>query len=198
VKPQMNLQCCGNICPGWYAPPVIRRGIEETGETVFGFSSNEEGWRCPYGAPGDSIWVRETWHANKCLDDISPSMIVEEALEIGYAYNKKHPACDLWYSADQSYRPWSLDATSSKGKTRVSIHMPRWASRIMLEVTEVRVERLNSITVQDALDEGIVHHPMNDPRVEFQHLWESINGDGSWADNPWVWCIEFSRGAICV
>lgn len=78
--------------------------------------------------------------------------------------------------------------------------MPRWASRITLEITEVRVQRLQEISEEDARAEG-VQMPDGTPtppdwwsyRQEFSHLWESINGPGSWDANPWLWCISFRR-----
>lgn len=71
----------------------------------------------------------------------------------------------------------------------------QWRDRIALEITGVRVERLQDISAADAIAEGIAHSTLNDPRVEYRWLWESINGDGSWAANPWVWALEFRRVA---
>lgn len=90
------------------------------------------------------------------------------------------------------------------GKVRASIHMPRWASRILLEVTDVRVERAQDISEADAQAEGVKvdgnGHAVRDDvvnvggaRTAFAELWESINGAGSWAANPWVWVVEFRR-----
>ena len=133
---------------------------------------------CPYGKPGDRLWVRETWH------DASSSL----------------HSCAL-YRADGIDLHWD--------KWTPSIHMPRWASRITLEITSVRVERLQEISIEDAKAEGawgpddsIVQKVADyfgtdifsaNPRKAFQMLWESINGPDSWAANPWVWAIEFRR-----
>ncbi len=84
---------------------------------------------------------------------------------------------------------------------RPSIHMPRWASRITLEITDIRVERLQEISYADAMAEGVPFTELPpgqgrpDPlhRAKFADLWESINGPGSWEANPWVWVIEFKR-----
>ena len=131
----------------------------------------------PYGKPGDRLWVRETWH------DASSSL----------------HSCAL-YRADGIDLHWD--------KWTPSIHMPRWASRITLEITSVRVERLQDISEADALAEGIpsidtpgawtlpIPANPNLPAIylgAFCKLWESINGPGSWAANPWVWAIEFRR-----
>ncbi|HBS1879085.1 TPA: hypothetical protein MAC74_000767 [Klebsiella pneumoniae] len=134
---------------------------------------------CPFGAVGDRIWVRETW-ARYNIDQNSHDI----------AYRATTPA------------DWP-----EEGRWRPSIHMPRWASRILLEITNVRVERLNSMHDVDAMREGIQnlttcsHSDFGIPGVvnaqlpvrAFQLLWESIYGTDSWHANPWVWVIEFKR-----
>jgi hypothetical protein len=121
---------------------------------------------CPYGLPGDRLWVREAWAPNG------------PRAEDGALYRSDFPE-----------GPLSI-------KFKPSIHMPRWASRITLEVTEVRVERLQDISRGDAMDEGCPFPNMaqgDDPRKWYAELWESINGPGSWDANPWVWVVEFKR-----
>lgn len=129
------------------------------------FSISELSKFCHYGQPGDRLWVRETFFG-------------------GY------PGV-----ANTLYRATHADAAV---KWRPSIFMPRQASRLTLEITGVRVERLTTISVSDAIAEGYdgsVDDPI-DPSVKwYSRLWESINGAGSWAANPWVWVIEFRRGA---
>lgn len=123
---------------------------------------------CPLGLPGDRLWVRETWAWNGCL------------------------CCDVHYRASDP----DCDTGDPYFTWRPSIHMPRWASRISLEITNVRVERLNEITRGDAMEEGCPFPNMADgpdPREWFSDLWESINGAGSWDANPWVWVIEFCK-----
>ena len=148
----------------------------------------------PYGKPGDRLWVRETWRAELTWNTTKPSEIPDEAA--------------LWYAADDQQRN-NGRGTKFKGKLRSSIHMPRAASRITLEITSVRVERLQEISIEDAKAEGawgpddsIVQKVADyfgtdifsaNPRKAFQMLWESINGPDSWAANPWVWAIEFRR-----
>lgn len=129
--------------------------------------------RCPYGPPGDRLWVRETWGTSAGWDGIKPSELPSIL-----------PNVPIRYAAD---------GMKNDGRWRPSIFMLRWMSRITLELTAVRVERLNEISVEDALAEGIEHRSMNDPRVEYKHLWESINGAGSWAKNPWVWALTFKK-----
>lgn len=155
-------------------------------------NGREPEWTCPYGAPGDQLWVRETvW---------LPRPVTQRDLRDG---------ADTWpkciYSADTDgiEIQWMRE---HRWKQRPSIHCPRWASRLTLEVTGVRVERLQDIREADALAEGIAHFgdggfvSDDDGRnygataVEsYAYLWESINGCGSWDANPWVWVITFHR-----
>lgn len=145
---------------------------------------------CPYGQPGDRLWVRETW-----------------GYFGGDEYLYQQDTGSVGYRASQVD---GLDHIPG-GRWRPSIHMPRWASRITLEVTGVRVERLQGISDADAVAEGIEKqedgigwkrgpisgdHPNTAtrtafPKIAFQSLWESINGPDSWAANPWVWAVEF-------
>ena len=141
---------------------------------------------CPFGVAGDRLWVRETWAAGACADGLAPA-----ALDGGFWHRENG---GLWYAADD-HAP--ANPISPRGKWRPSIHMPRWASRITLDVVSVRVERLHDITEEDAWAEGVEpHYPatVTEPHaILFQILWDRINGAGSWALNPWVWRIEFRR-----
>ncbi|EMP0917375.1 hypothetical protein [Pseudomonas aeruginosa] len=147
---------------------------------------------CPYGEPGDRLWVREAWAADAQVDAIAPSDL-----------SQGEP---IWYPADLSVRQTGCSMIS-KGRVRPSIHMPRWACRILLEITAVRVERLQDISEEQALAEGVRGEPCDHARQAcadigcwgdtakgaFGFLWESLKGEGSWAANPWVWVIEFKR-----
>lgn len=132
---------------------------------------------CPYGQPGVRLWVRETWQAELRWDWTAPRDIPTGSpiyFEFG---DEAVPAC--------------------AGRKRPSIHMPRWASRLTLAVTEVRVERLSSISEADALAEGCLGKRTEDAdysaRMAFQAQWEQIHGGGSWDLDPWVWVIGFKR-----
>lgn len=142
---------------------------------------------CSYGAPGDRLFVRETWRTALDLDRLSPLHIAEKCIDAGYP----KPWAPLKYEADnvEVNRFGLRDLGDAWGKTRVSIHMPRWASRITLEVTGVRVERLQAITEEDAKAEGVERYdddgvtyygPLNrghaSATVAFQRLWDEING----------------------
>ncbi len=126
------------------------------------------GWGriCPYGAPGDRLWVRETWAP--WSDGLG---CADESSWVLYRADTTRPEPNRW---------------------RAPMAMPREASRILLEITDVRVQRLQYISDDDARAEGYDRsHAF--PREWFALLWESINGDGSWNANPWVWAITFRR-----
>lgn len=132
---------------------------------------------CPYGQPGDRLWVREAWRTDDSGDDHrAPGTLSPIYTRLCY------PATDQRGSA-------------LMGKLRPSTQMPRWASRITLEVTAIRVERLQDISDADAMAEGIPHHHdlVDCRRERYRALWEQINGPGAWDANPWVWVIEFKR-----
>ena len=163
--------------------------------------------RCPYGQPGDRLWVRETWQGPLLQEfeaDADPDW--HYASHIHQYQNPAH--CE--YAADGGPKPEYTNADDvMRQGWRPSIHMPRWASRITLEITSVRVERLQDISEADAIAEGCTQnhngyywggpHPVSGlkqlatAKGAYQDLWESINGPGSWDANPWVWVVEFRR-----
>ena len=151
---------------------------------------------CPYGRPGDRLWVREAFSGHYLMDadDEFPGMPPRD-------WPVDSP---IWYWADGE--PTHGDWT----RPRPSIHMPRWASRITLEITGVRVERLQDISEADAIAEGIERdvqpgdpaplwrnystgNTTISPVYSYETLWQSINGPGSWDASPWVWVVEFRR-----
>lgn len=144
--------------------------------------------RCPYGQAGDQLWVREAFSGPHCMDASDGCKAVPPS--------KWGDCSRIWYWADGN--PTEGDWT----RPRPSIHMPRWASRILLEITAVRVERLQDISETDAEAEGIqeivdagVDHD-GTPRDAYRALWEQINGADSWSANPWVWVVEFKRAEV--
>lgn len=147
---------------------------------------HEPDFSCPFGSVGDRLWVRETWSSD-------------------FAHHYPHDRC--WYAADDDRKRdievhngtrgiWSPESNAFVPfKWRPSIHMPRWASRILLEITDIRVERLQGISNDDAVAEGIgapldIRYAAIDG---FKPLWESVYGERSWDVNPWVWAITFKR-----
>ncbi len=143
---------------------------------------------CPYGLPGDRLWVRETcsFTVNGYPNVCKPSIVPHDA--------------KVWYREANDRPTWA------ETKWHPSIFMPRWASRITLEIADVRIERLWDMTEHDAMAEGCEDAPNPDfdekePMDEspftfkagFMKLWSEINGLASWYANPWVWVIEFKR-----
>lgn len=144
---------------------------------------------CPYGKPGDRIWVRETFQGPLFDYDLMDSYCKDptpfEKPEFCVYKADGVPAPEFYDADDELHCCW-----------RPSIHMPRWASRILLEITDVRVERLKSISDGDAIREGCSTADMKSGDCVadvFARLWASIYGADSWRANPWVWVIEFKR-----
>lgn len=119
----------------------------------------------PFGMPGDRLWVRETWGVRQLCSDPQPPVFYRASVD---------PCPNIW---------------------RPSIHMPRWASRITLEVVSVRVQRVQEISEQDAIAEGIKMRGMTryegEARNEFAKLWTACYPSLPWSANPWVWAVEF-------
>lgn len=186
VKPQPHKDA--NVC-------LLRDGVLQTYEDrasgrrhIF---EEGQGVKCPYGRPGDLLWVRETWATTEVWDNVKPSNLPIKGVPI-----------------------WYCDDDFDEYKKRPSIFMPRWASRITLRVTDVRVERIQDISEADAVAEGLESFTYNygrnvstarmyrvsgdeggypTAREAFENLWDSINarrGYG-WDVNPWVWVVTF-------
>lgn len=186
---------------GWWWPAKAARSMVQI---------RDMGAFCPYGKLGDRLWVREAFFA-------------WGRWETRFSAKKGR---DEWHFVDMSAESgndylYAADGVSNtqafikrRGGVqpmywmRPSIHMPRRASRILLQLVSVRVERLNDISEADALAEGIHQETVDmilgtaeamnqrEPRPAreaYRLLWEDINGPGSWAANPWVWCVEFKR-----
>lgn len=173
---------------------VSVRGKSEDGE--FG----EWFLKPPYGITGDHLWVREPWVVGRGYDRISPAD-ADRAASMGHRLNKGR--IHLHYLADGPAPGWA-------GRYRHGRFMCRWMARIVLEVTDVRVQRLQDISEGDARSEGFSSEPtlgtlvrngksepatiaVFNPRLWFASLWTSINGPDSWKVNPWVWVVSFRR-----
>ncbi|MGU0165983.1 hypothetical protein ACVXH5_20385 [Escherichia coli] len=140
---------------------------------------------CPYGQPGDRIWVRETYRVHGKATDVA-TLVYRASVR------------NSW--TEQTHRvPVDVCNKPVSEKWTPSIHMPRWASRILLEITDVRVERLYDMSEADAKAEGAtpatykITPPEAVYRVGFGDIWRSIYGQDNWLSNPWVWVIEFKR-----
>jgi len=199
MKPQPSADF-SPIAVEWYAPTVVdRNGDEQPGADVFGVYGDEEGYRCPYGAPGDVLWVREAWDFRHWGEPGNPFRVI-----VSYGADGFQKLC-------QSPHDWN-PMIYNQPRWRPSIHMPRWACRIELEIVSVRAERVQEITRNDAKAEGVSNLWKNPPEKEehykrvllnpyvanYSVLWDEINaGRGfGWNVNPFVWVIEFQRRGI--
>ncbi len=176
-------------------------GCELAGNELAGELSAGNYLNSAFGKPGDRIWVRETFQGPLFDYDLMDSYCKDptpfEKPEFCVYKADGVPAPEFYDADDELHCCW-----------RPSIHMPRWACRILLEITNVRVERLNAISEEDARAEGIIDggclncgepepcgcaNPEPDATDAFAYLWQSIYGQESWNSNPWVWVIEFER-----
>lgn len=155
--------------------------------------------KCPFGQPGDRLWVREAWRVRADQDDIRPSDL---------------PHHTPWYCATGNGQgdEEPSGCAGGLGKKRLAMFMPRWASRLTLGITRIRVERVQDISVADCMAEGIIQIPHGilrvqvfglpdwpkerykmDAREVFGELWDETNGKGAWERNDWVWVVDFKR-----
>jgi len=188
IKSQPNFDWSPSV--GFYCPVVVdRHGHDELGPELYGAADEDDGRKSPYGKPGERLWVRETW----TQPEPGPVRVGNEVV----------------YREDYADDPCGYDGEKSpEGKFRTwkpSIHMPRWASRLTLEITDIRVERLKEISEADAIAEGVEPtrplygdcggHTHEGHKESFRILWDTLNGkrDFGWDQNPWVFVIEFKK-----
>ncbi|WLI32915.1 morphogenetic protein [Pseudomonas sp. FP818] len=215
IKVQPHIDASGNFCVGssnygqdGYGKPVTKHFVNGC---------------CPYGKPGDRLWVRETFallgNEDGCCIDWQDNLVKGDERGAARIYRASCPTGDYGLNQIPAKAEWKPDTEAMEydGAWRPSIHMPRWASRILLEITDVRVERLQDGEGETAFEsryiaEGInrIHqgdgdyafHPFKsepgpgswtDPFDAWRELWVGINGAESWNANPWVWVVEFKR-----
>lgn len=160
-----------------------------------GLKIRSKSFTCPFGSVGDRIWVREAFRVHSRATDVAT--LVYKASER-----------NSWTEQTNRVPVSVCNKPATPEKWTPSLHMPRWASRLLLEITDVRVERLNAISEEDARAEGIIDggclncgepepcgcaNPEPDATDAFAYLWQSIYGQESWNANPWVWVIEFKH-----
>jgi hypothetical protein len=179
VKPQPEVNEHGNLCGEWLKKPLDGLLLPKLQDIVI---------HCPHGKIGDRLWVRENWRTSEALDGVPPRCLAS--------------GTGIHYEADESSNLISGKKMINPGRLRPSIFMPRSASRITLEITNIRVERLQDISREDAIAEGVrtIEDAIKDgyawcdgPRRGYMIQWDIINGSGSWNLNPFVWVIEFRR-----
>jgi hypothetical protein len=209
---------------------TVTRGIAKLNQSCRVFAKGRN-WHCedpeavlacPYGRPGDLLWVRETWRIGAwdencgsfCIDYCDgPSKVWRTVVSDDDGGDKFN---DLWIACSDELAAKGVEPDEagqyhwppgeSPLRWRPSIHMPRWASRITLHITGVRIERLQDISGPDCVAEGIVRRSRlsdgvllgrgdlwKEQKREFRALWESINSAGSWDANPYVWVVEFEK-----
>jgi hypothetical protein len=163
----------------WTTPQLRKDGLGP-----FAIDSGDRPGMFGKYVPGETLWVRETWGPR-----------TEQGKPVESRHYVKYRADFI----DDSPPADGMDWHTYEDKWRPSIFMPRWASRITLEITDVRVERLQDISEDDACSEGVTLSIPDEQTYygQFRVLWSKINGDGSWESNPWVWVVSFrnSKGA---
>uniref|UniRef100_UPI00260F1BED hypothetical protein n=1 Tax=uncultured Microbulbifer sp. TaxID=348147 RepID=UPI00260F1BED len=173
-------------------------------EQSLGFEDENGGWfdteeMCPYGHKGDRLWVRETWWQAGDSHPTYPDDDEEKWLgsrRVHYSADGPPPnEPNKFYPNGLSGKSYSAADPNKFWKKRPSIHMPRWASRIDLEITRIGVERLQDISEEDAKAEGMVslYTDKYTHFLEFCDTWKEIYGANSWDANPWVWVVKFKR-----
>ncbi|HCT7944893.1 TPA: hypothetical protein OT890_003650 [Raoultella ornithinolytica] len=182
----MNMALEPDYKARWYIPGIVDKEgyLQSASKEVFGVANENEGYSCPFGAVGDRIWVREAFRVHSRATDVATLV---------YKASEKNS----W--TEQTHRvPVAVcNKPATPEKWTPSLHMPRWASRILLEITDVRVERLQEITLGDICKEigcGLYDfRPATHGFQVWEELWQSIYGAENWQANPWVWVIEFKR-----
>lgn len=170
--------------------------------------SNYEPVPCPYGEIGDRLWVRETYYCDHCFAGdvettrktyVGRALTDEECIAEWRGlpiHGDLTPAGHMMYYRADGEAHEQFEQIEEPFRWRPGIHMWRWASRITLEITDVRIQRLQDISEEDAEAEGVSAHNGDGTlrmtaRNEYQLLWEEINGKGSWERNDWVWALSF-------
>lgn len=196
IKPQPYFDAQNNLIFGKW----------NYGQDLYGshvLSKRNLALKCPYGKVGDRLWVRESYK-RWCIDGT-------DTIEDGWWFvryrsdNNIQKHCAIWDSCDTYYSPSEVGCDKEPDRWEPSTHMPRWASRILLEITGVRIERLQDITWQNAMKEGVVFDDdcdswfnyqskrwdCIDPIESYKSLICKINGPETWEKNPWAWVVEF-------
>lgn len=204
LKPQPYDDCDKLIGPEMYETAIEDKfGMIDVGPEIFGVydEHGEYGIECPFGQPGDRLWVRETYRvagASGYMSENGPNKY-EATIEYKSTYDKPINGSRMGRTVELPEMNYGGNLRIDGGVAwRPSIHMPRWASRITLEITNVRVERVQEISEADAIAEGIYIRYKDlhtTHRAAFVGVWDTIYGKGSdaWVNDPWVWVVEFKR-----
>ncbi|WP_186108783.1 hypothetical protein QZL74_08865 [Burkholderia gladioli pv. alliicola] len=198
VSPQPEVSPKGNLYGEWLNHPLNGLLLPHLQDIVI---------ECPFGQPGDRLWVREAFRFPAQFDDDSPARVADRCLDAGY----RQAWAPIRFEADGRTRDWPSVAALSQpsdtpGRLRPARHMPIWASRLSLKIVSIRVERLQAISEADARAEGATieeHHARGycageswPPSIRaFRDTWDAEHAAGghAWNMNPWVWAIAFRR-----
>lgn len=179
-QPEEGMKILG---PEMYTPcRTDKNGEMYPGEDVFGVYSDDGEWgvACPYGVPGDRLWIREAcWIWGSWRKD-----------EVGRWHFIEGKRKEVLFDRSSGFSQLRKGDAGFGFVRRPGIFMPRWACRTVVDITEIRVQRIQDVTQLDALHEGC-EGP--DHKANFFHLWTSINGADSWNENPWVFALSFRR-----
>ncbi|HBR1133416.1 TPA: hypothetical protein L9K84_005300 [Klebsiella quasipneumoniae subsp. similipneumoniae] len=172
IKPQPEATLSGSLSGKWLSRPLNGLLLPKIEDIAI---------HCPFGSVGDRIWVREAFRVHSRATDVA-TLVYKASERNSWTEQTRHVPVAV------------CNKPATPEKWTPSLHMPRWASRILLEITGVRVERLRSMSQDDARAEGVIaaSGPM-EAGLAFRELWDSIYGEESWKANPWVWVIEFKR-----
>lgn len=216
IKPQPEVNEHGNLRGEWIDKPLAGLLLHKPQDIVI---------HCPYGKIGDRLWVRETWQFANWTEDGDPYIMYKSDGKVSI---KRHMPDDWADKVSEIFTVlscpsnYSIDEKASDRRWRSPFYMPRWASRINLEITNIGVERLQDISEEDAIAEGLkaitkdgktIKYGIPDldglpgtddtgwswqdwcknPVDAYKKLWESTSGDGSWDLNPYVWVVSFRR-----
>lgn len=206
VTPQPSADWDGRMLECvWYHPSIERRGQLEPGPEIFGFADDREGWKCPYGAPGARMYIKESaWmYCERRPNGTTKTgrakwvYVPLESAPVHYAVDGHKPTTAVVHPETKNQWGWRL---------KVARFLPRWASRITLEVTDLSVERVQHICEADAIAEGFQGRRWDEKqkdydssslsgRDRFRDLWNDLNAPRGfgWKENPWVWVVEFRR-----
>ena len=196
AQPPENCNDPAFDCSGY---GFFHEGLDSDGDCFDSWPKGDSGISCPYGVPGDKLWVRETWQAVSGSEEWIP---IDEC-RIIYKATDEHPGFEASDYADvMNLKPFSpIRDMDIVYPWRPSIHMPKKFARIWLEITNIRVESVQDISEKDAKAEGAELYNYDGTKggwgsptdyiSAFRILWDSCYGHGAWERNGWVWVIEF-------
>lgn len=211
LKPQPPSDSGKLAWTAYHPTKVDRHGEEYAGPVTLGASSEDGSFVAPVRiVPGDRLWVREAWRVSASHDERKPLALPVRRCTVLFEAGGSISNSDSNRWEPDEWPRLGEQCSIKRGRLRASMHMPRWASRLTLTVTDVRVQRLQDISRDDAIAEGLMvmtdhpetlgmpwyrGHPYEpwtpEPPLAYRALWNRINGEGAWEANPWVVIYDF-------